>query len=91
MGEYKELTGTLTKAVETLTGTLSPNPTIQGELTVPRTILPNAYEGAYEITPSSSEQTLETGSLYMTGNVTVKPIPSNYGLITYNGSTITVS
>lgn len=54
-------------------------------------IYPNAYTGDYEVTPSAETQTIATSGLMMTGNVTVNPIPSNYGLITYNGSTITVS
>lgn len=49
------------------------------------------YEGAYEVTPSSETQVLETNNLRMTGNVTINPIPNNYGLITWNGSIITVS
>ena len=51
----------------------------------------DVYDGAYEVTPSSDTQVLETGAKLMTQNVTVNPIPSNYGLITYNGSFITVS
>lgn len=49
------------------------------------------YTGAYEITPSEETQTLETENKRMTGNVTINPIPSNYGLITWNGAFITVS
>lgn len=49
------------------------------------------YEGAYEVTPSAEVQTLATEGLVMDGNVRVNPIPSNYGLITWNGSTLTVS
>lgn len=49
------------------------------------------YTGAYEVTPSQETQTLETYNKRMTGNVTVNPIPSNYGLITWNGAFITVS
>ena len=52
---------------------------------------PQPYEGAYTVTPSGSTQTLSTAGMKMTGNVVVNPIPSNYGLITWNGSTITVS
>ena len=54
-------------------------------------IYPVAYAGEYSVTPSAQAQTLSTEGLMMTGNVTVNPIPNNYGLITYNGSTITVS
>ena len=49
------------------------------------------YEGEVEVTPSSETQVLETKNLRMGDNVTINPIPSNYGLITWNGSTITVS
>lgn len=49
------------------------------------------YEGPVEVTPSSEAQVLETKNLRMDENVTINPIPSNYGLITWNGSTITVS
>ena len=50
-----------------------------------------AYDGAYEITPGAEAQVLETRDLRMTDNVTVKAIPSNYGLISWNGSVLTVS
>lgn len=50
-----------------------------------------AYEGSYVATPSAEAQVLETKNLRMTDNVTVNPIPSNYGLITWNGSVLTVS
>ena len=49
------------------------------------------YEGAYEVTPSDSAQVLPTAFHKLLGDITVNPIPSNYGLITWNGSTITVS
>ena len=54
-------------------------------------IYPPTYEGATEVIPSAEEQALLTGGLYVADHIKVKPIPSNYGLITYNGSTITVS
>lgn len=49
------------------------------------------YSGQYEVTPTESTQVLDTAYHKMTANVVVNPIPSNYGRITYNGSTITVS
>lgn len=49
------------------------------------------YTGDYTVTPSSEAITLNTAQLMMNGNVTVEPIPSNYGLVTWNGSTLTVS
>lgn len=50
-----------------------------------------AYEGETTITPTNETQTLLTRNLRMEDNITINPIPSNYGLITYNGSILTVS
>lgn len=49
------------------------------------------YHGVYEVTPSASVQTLQTTNRVLTDNIVINPIPNNYGLITYNGSFITVS
>ena len=49
------------------------------------------YIGAYEVTPSAEAQTLATKNLRMTDDVVIQPIPSNYGLITWDGTVITVS
>lgn len=49
------------------------------------------YEGAYEATPTQSTQLFATEGKRMLHDFTVNPIPHNYGLITYNGSTIMVS
>ena len=49
------------------------------------------YTGEYTVTPSQEQQILETDGLLMDGNVIVNPIPSNYGLITWDGSTLMVS
>lgn len=49
------------------------------------------YEGPYTVTPSEDTQTLGTEGFHMARDVTINPIPSNYGRITYNGSILTVS
>lgn len=49
------------------------------------------YDGPYEATPTAFAQTFPTTGKLMTADFTVNPIPSNYGLITWNGQTITVS
>lgn len=49
------------------------------------------YEGPYEITPTEEMQTFSTTFRSTTQNIVVNPIPSNYGLISWNGSTLTVS
>ena len=50
-----------------------------------------AFPGPYEYTPSSEEQTVPIAYLMASQDIKINPIPSNYGLITWNGSTITVS
>lgn len=54
-------------------------------------IYPNTYAGPYTVTPSQQIQTLQTSGLMAAYNITVEPIPQNYGLITWDGSTLTVS
>lgn len=49
------------------------------------------YEGAYSISPSTQEQTIPIMGLTARQNITVGAIPQNYGLVTWNGSTLTVS
>lgn len=49
------------------------------------------YEGSYEFTPSSQTQYAPTAYMTCLGDIKINPIPSNYGLITYDGSVITVS
>ena len=49
------------------------------------------YDGEYEVTPTGETQTLYTTGRTMAENVVINPIPSNYGLITWNGSVLTVS
>ena len=49
------------------------------------------YGGAVQIVPGPEEQVLDTQYMTVMDNITVAPIPKNYGLITYNGRTITVS
>ena len=49
------------------------------------------YAGAYEVTPTREAQVLPTSGRTLARDVTVAPIPNNYGLITYNGSVLTVS
>ena len=65
--------------------------TINATATVFRTASLSYYDGAYEFTPDTEEQTILIQGKTARLDITIKPIPSNYGLITYNGSTITVS
>lgn len=56
-----------------------------------RQISGDIYNGEYNVTPSLSAITLGTSGKTLTRDVVVSPIPSNYGLITWNGSFLTVS
>ena len=49
------------------------------------------YEGPYEVTPAAEAQVLPTRNKTLDGDITIKPIPNNYGLIIWDGSVITVS
>ena len=49
------------------------------------------YEGPYEVTPTNVAQTLATRGLLSTADIVINPIPSNYGLIQWNGAVLTVS
>jgi hypothetical protein len=49
------------------------------------------YDGPYEFTPTHETQTVPTADKVLLENIIINPIPNNYGLITYNGRTITVS
>lgn len=51
----------------------------------------NHYTGAVTVIPSRERQTLATKNLIVDDDITVEPIPPNYGLITWNGVTLTVS
>lgn len=49
------------------------------------------YQGEYVHTPCSETITIPCAEYKMLDNITINPIPSNYGLITWDGRTITVS
>lgn len=49
------------------------------------------YTGVTQVTPSAEMQTLLTENKTVISNIVINPIPSNYGLIAWNGSVLTVS
>lgn len=50
-----------------------------------------AYTGETVVTPGLTAATLPTANTTVYSDIVINPIPSNYGLITWNGSTLTVS
>jgi len=55
------------------------------------TFIPVIYQGSTDITPGSEAQVLSTQGMVIDTDIVIEPIPSNYGLITWNGSTLLVS
>lgn len=85
-----KVTGTIAADL-TVAGTLTTAQEMAAVLTIPNLVLPPRYHGSVTVTPSAERQILQTQDLYMQDNITIEPIPENYGLITWDGSTLTVS
>ena len=75
----------------TIRGSIQMENVIKGQLLPVMEVYPEPYSGSTRVIPSAQTQTLETAGLTVLENIIVEPIPSNYGLITWNGSTLTVS
>ena len=56
-----------------------------------RKVLADPYTGTYTVEPSREEQILQTSDKLLLENIVIQPIPSNYGLVTWNGSTLMIS
>lgn len=48
------------------------------------------YEGPFVFTPSEEEQTVSISEKVSLRDLTIRPIPQNYGRIEWNGSTLRV-
>lgn len=70
---------------------LSGQKRINAEMTVPKVVSADPYLGEYEYTPTRETQTIEIAGKLAAQNIIINPIPQNYGLISWNGSTLTVS
>lgn len=90
MDVYGILNGRLASSGK-LSGSLASQQTMSGNLTIPTAILPPSYEGDYEFTPSEEAQTITIEGRTASQDIVIQPIPSNYGLITWDGRTLTVS
>lgn len=90
MAGRKHLVCTL-QAMGTLSCVLAAVGAMMAELTIPKGGASPPFTGAYEYTPSQSEQVIPIEGYKAIQNIIIDPIPQNYGLITWNGSTITVS
>lgn len=73
-----------------LAGSIAGAGSLGGRLTTNGRFYP-AYEGATTVTPGETAQVLATEGRAVLSDITINPIPSNYGLITWDGSTLNVS
>ena len=73
-----------------INGTLAGVGGIGGTMTVPERITIE-YDGPYSFTPTAEAQTISIKNKTATDDIIINPVPSNYGLITWNGSTLMVS
>lgn len=49
------------------------------------------YDGETTFTPSAETQIIPTGHTVLLSDITINPIPSNYGRITYSGGIISIT
>lgn len=81
--------GDVSTASASIEGAVSQNASLAGEITLP--VGEKNFTGEYEYTPTEEEQVVGIKGLKATNDIKINPIPSNYGLITWDGSTLTVS
>lgn len=78
-------------AVGRLDAALSGVQSLTATLSLPQAVAVDEYSGPYEFTPGNAPQVVEIANKKATADITIGPIPDNYGLITWDGSTLTVS
>ncbi len=90
MNVYGRISGSLTSAAR-LSGSLASAARLAGGLTIPAEKPAVIYDGPTEFTPTQATQMIATAGLKVLEDFIINPIPQNYGLITWDGSTLTVS
>lgn len=83
------LTGDISQS-KSLSGKISNNDSLSGIISTVYTATAPPYQGEYEVTPGEEEQVIKTQYQVLDKNIIVKPIPSNYGRIVYDGSILTI-
>lgn len=78
-------------AVGRLDATLSGIQSLTATLSLPQAVAVDEYSGPYEFTPGNAPQVVAIANKKATADITIAPVPQNYGLITWDGSTLTVS
>lgn len=78
------------RAKQTVKATVNVASAITGKLAFRETSA-DPYTGRYRFTPTNKTQVIESENKLLLQNMIIEPIPKNYGLITWNGSFLTVS
>lgn len=80
------------KPTVSLVGILKPTVTINGQICMNKPVIvpstQDVYEGSYNVTPKTVEQTMLTAEKYMLENVTVRKIPYYESSNSGGGSTV---
>ena len=87
-----ELSGELIVSKKKLSGNITNNAkAISGSIICDGVRNLETYQGSYNITPTGQTQVLLTNDMRLDGNITINPIPSNYGMISHSGSGILIT
>ena len=86
----ERLTGAVS-AAGTLVGSVNSTGRLRGTVQISTMASVERYEGECTFTPSEEAQIIDIQQKLATGNITIEPIPSNYGLITWDGTKLTIS
>ena len=79
----------MTYPVGTLSGRLSGRGVLSGSVTISANV--PSYNGPYEYTPTQETQTVQIDGKQATQDIIINPIPSNYGLVQWNGAYLMIS
>lgn len=86
-----EIIGLISEDEEELVLMLEDEEDIIGTIELPSASRVDPYTGPYEFTPDASQQIISIKDLKATEDIIIDPIPSNYGLIAWDGITLRVS
>lgn len=85
----KCISGELSQTAHSIDGVVSGQAKVSGNVTMPTGGM--NYSGDYEFTPTEEEQTIDIGGLKAKSNIVIKAIPSNYGRVSWNGTTLSIT
>lgn len=87
-------------SIKRITGSLSLLQDISGNISDPSSISGSAqraeierlpeYPGPYEVTPTQQAQVIDMAGKKASQNIVINPIPSNYGRVTWNGTSLII-